>query len=154
MGGSGGYGFERRQRTNWQPADIEHSLERTRQQAAEAEVAEVFKDALSKINQIDTTALNRHKEEIFQALKSDFEDAYSLRGGGSYSQHTYVNGISDIDMLFVLGTFSDSSIPNKENSKAVLADMENRLRQRFPKTIIKSGRMAVTLKFSDGLELQ
>jgi hypothetical protein len=126
----------------------------TRQQAAEAEVAAVFKDALAQINQIDTAAINRHKEEIFQALKSEFEEAYRLRGGGSYSQRTYVNGISDIDMLFVLDAFSSSRIPNKENSKAVLADMEKRLRQRFPTTKIKSGHMAVTLKFSDGLEIQ
>lgn len=154
MGGSGGYGFERRQQTRWQPPDLEHSLERTHQQAAEAEVAAAFTDALAQINQIDTEALNRHKEEVFQALKSAFEEADGLRGGGSYSQHTYVNGISDIDMLFVLDAFSSSKIPNKENSKAVIADMERRLRQRFLTSKIKSGRMAVTIKFSDGLELQ
>jgi hypothetical protein len=143
MGGSGGNGFERRQEARWQPADLEDSLAQTRQQAAEAEVAAVFKDVLAQINQIDTEALNLHKEEIFQALKSTFEEADGLLGGGSYSQHTYVNGISDIDMLFVLDAFSSSKIPNKENSKAVLADMEKRLRQRFPNTEIKSGRMAV-----------
>ena len=154
MGGSGGYGFERRQRTNWQPANLESSLAQTRQQAAAAEVTAMFRDVLAQINQIDTEALNRHKEEIFQALKSAFEEAYGLRGGGSYSQHTYVNGISYVDMLFVLDAFSSSSIPNKNDSKAVLADMEKRLRQRFPTTETKTGRMAVTLKFSDGLELQ
>lgn len=154
MGGNKGYGFERRQVTGWQPADLEGSLAQTRQQAAEAEVAAVFRDALAQINQIDTEALNKHKEEIFQALKSTFEEADVLVGGGSYSQHTYVNGISDVDMLFVLDTFSASKIPNKENSKAVLADIEKRIRQRFPNSEIKSGRMAVTIKFKDGLELQ
>jgi len=154
MGGSGGYGSARRQEATWQPADLEHSLAQTRQQATEAEVASVIQDALAQINQIDTQALNRHKQEIFQALKSAFEEADRLHGGGSYSQNTYVDGISDIDMLFVLDAFSSSKIANKESSKAVLADMEKRLRQRFPTTDIKSGRMAVTLTFSDGLELQ
>lgn len=32
--------------------------------------------------------------------------------------------------------------------------MEGRLRQRFPNTDITSGHMAVTMRFSDGLELQ
>jgi hypothetical protein len=154
MGGGDGYGFDRRQGTVWQPADLEQSLAQTRQQAQKAEVARMFQDALAQINQIDTKALNRHKEEIFQALKTAYEEADDLRGGGSYSQHTYVDGISDIDMLFVLGAFSSSKIPNKESSKVVLADMEKRLRQRFPTTDIKSGRMAATLTFSDGLELQ
>ncbi len=154
MGGSGGHGFGRTHDAVWKPPDLENSLKQTRQQVAEAEVSSVFADALSKINQIDTEALNLHKEEIFQALKSTFEEADGLLGGGSYSQHTYVNGISDVDMLFVLDAFSSSKIPHKENSKAVLADMEKRLRLRFPNTEIKSGRMAVTIKFSDGLELQ
>ena len=154
MGGKGGYNFERRQEARWQPADLEDTLAQTRKQVAEAEVAAVFKDVLAQINQIDTEALNLHKEEIFQALKSAFEEAEVLLGGGSYSQHTYVNGISDIDMLFVLGAFSSSKIPNKQDSKAVLSDMEKRLHQRFPNTEIKSGRMAVTLTFSDGLEVQ
>jgi|SRR5713101_4309816 len=154
MGGSGGYGFGRARDTAWEPPDLENSLKQTRQQVVEAEVASVFADALSKINQIDTEALNRHKEEILKALQSDFEDVSDLRGGGSYTRHTYVNGLSDVDILADLGPYSSSNIPNKADSKAVLADMERRLRQRFPHTDIKSGRMAVTLHFSDGLEIQ
>jgi lambda repressor-like predicted transcriptional regulator len=154
MGGSGGYGFGRAHDSAWQPADLENSLQHTRQQVAEAELASVFADALSKINQIDTEALNLHKEEILKALQSEFEDASDLRGGGSYTRHTYVNGLSDVDILIDLGAYSSSSIPHKADSRAVLADMERRLRQRFPHTHIESGRMAVTIRFSDGLELQ
>ncbi len=154
MGGSGGYSFGSTRGTAWQPPDIESSLKQTRQQATEAEVASVFANALANINQVDTEALNLHKEEILSALRSDFEDASDLRGGGSYTRHTYVNGLSDIDVLLDLGAFSSSNISNKENSRAVLAYMERRLRRRFPNTDITSGRMAVTIKFSDGLELQ
>lgn len=154
MGGSGGYSFERTSRRAWQPSNLDNSLEQTRQQAAEAEVAAAFADALSEINQTDTEALNRHKNEILKALESDSEEAYDLRGGGSYTRHTYVYGLSDIDILFVLGPYSFSNIPNKEDPQAVLADMKKRLRRRFPATRITSGRMAVTIQFSDGLELQ
>src|SRR5258708_38731583 len=94
MGGSGGYSFERTSRRAWQPSNLESSLEQTRQQAAEAEVAAAFADALSEINQTDTEALNRHKNEILKALETAFEEAYDLRGGGSYTRHTYVNGLS------------------------------------------------------------
>jgi len=154
MGGSGGYSFERTSRQAWQPPNLESSLEQTRQQAAEAEVAAAFAEALSEINQTDTEALNRHKNEILKALESAFEEAYDLRGGGSYTRHTYVDGLSDIDILFVLGPYSSSKIPNKKDPQAVLGDMKERLRQRFPNTKITSGRMAVTIQFSDGLELQ
>jgi hypothetical protein len=89
-----------------------------------------------------------------KALQSEFEDASDLRGGGSYTRSTYVNGLSDVDILVDLGSYSSSSIINKADSNAVLADMEKRLRQRFPNTDITSGRMAVTIRFSDDLELQ
>lgn len=154
MGGSGGYSYGGTRNSAWQPPDLENSLQQTRQMADEADLASVFADALSKINQVDTEALNRHKEEILKALQSEFEDASDLRGGGSYTRHTYVNGLSDVDVLLDLGAFSDSTIPNKADSRAVLADIERRLRQRFPKTAITSGHMAVTMRFSDGLEIQ
>jgi hypothetical protein len=154
MGGNGGYSYGRFRDASWEPPDLENSLKQTRQQVADAEVASVLASALSQINQIDTEALNLHKEEILKALESEFVEASDLRGGGSYTRHTYVNGLSDIDILADLGPYSSSSIPNKADSRAVLADMERRLRQRFPNTNITAGRMAVTIRFSDGLELQ
>ncbi len=72
MGGSGGYSFERTSERAWQPSNLENSLEQTRQQAAESEVAAAFADALSVINQTDTEALNRHKNEILKALETAF----------------------------------------------------------------------------------
>src|SRR5438270_14050239 len=110
MGGSGGHAFGRARDIEWEPPDLENSLKQTRQQVADAEVASVLADALSKINQIDTEALNLHKEEILKALQSEFVEASDLRGGGSYTRHTYVNGLSDVDILADLGPYSTSSI--------------------------------------------
>ena len=64
MGGNGGYRYGRVRDSAWEPPDLESSLKQTRQQVADAEVASVLADALSQINQIDTEALNLHKEAI------------------------------------------------------------------------------------------
>ena len=154
MGGSGGYGFYRNHGSRWMPSDLEESLEQTRQRTAMAEISEVFDETVSRINQVDTEALNKHKEAILTTLQSLYPDAYDLRGGGSYTRHTYANGISDVDVLLDLGPFSASDIPNKANAAAVLDEMEERLQQRLPKTKVKAGRMAVTVEFSDGHEIQ
>lgn len=154
MGGSGGYGFGSTRNTPYTPADLDATAQQTSQKAAEAEVAEVFSDALDDINQRDTEALNRHKDMILTALKDEFPDAYDLHGGGSYTRHTYVNGLSDVDVLPDLGPYSSSTIPNKDDPAQVIADMAERLRQRFPRTTITEGKMAVTMRFSDGQELQ
>ena len=154
MGGSGGYGFYRTPGSRWTPSDLDESLEQTRQRTAMAEVIEVFDEAMSRINQMDTEALNKHKETVLTTLQSLFPGAYDLRGGGSYTRHTYVNGMSDVDVLLDLGPFSTSDIPNKDDSAAVLKEMEKRLQQRLPGTKVKAGRMAVTVEFSDGHEIQ
>ncbi len=154
MGGSGGYGFGSTGNIPYKPAGLDQALDRTRQQAAEASTAQIFTDALKDINQQDTEALNRHKEVVLKTLQDAFPDAVDLHGGGSYTRHTYVDGLSDIDVLLDLGTYSSSTLPNKDDPHAVLAEMERQLKQRFPKTTITAGRMAVTLQFSDGQELQ
>lgn len=154
MGGSGGYGFGKAQSAAWQPSGLAESLERTRQQAAAAEVAAVFDEAISEINQMDTEALNRRKEKVLEALRELSPDVVDLHGGGSYTRHTYVDGLSDVDLLFGMGAYSSSPIPNKDDPAAVLAEMEKQLRQKYPETKMTTGRMAVTMHFSDGLELQ
>jgi hypothetical protein len=154
MGGSGGYGFGRAQGGSWQPTGLAESLERTRQQAATAEVAAVFDKALSEINQMDTETLNRRREKVLEALKELSPDVYDLHGGGSYTRHTFVNGLSDVDLLFGMGPYSSSTISNKDDPAAVIAEMRKQLRAKFPQTKMTTGRMAVTMRFSDGLELQ
>lgn len=79
---------------------------------------------------------------------------YDLRGGGSYTRRTYVNGLSDVDVLLDLGDYAVSDIPGKDDPRALLKEMEGRLHRRLPYTEITAGTMAVTVRFSDGSEIQ
>lgn len=140
--GRGAWGFE-----------IAHALERTRQRAAATELAQVFADTLKEVNQIDTEALLRHRDTICEALTNEF-DVYDVHGGGSRTRSTYVNGLSDVDYLLDLGLYSSSSLSDKDDPAAVLATMAERLKRRLPGTDISAGRMALTIRFSDGHEFQ
>jgi len=69
--------------------------------------------------------------------------------GGSVAKHTYVDGLSDIDSLVILNkTDLADATPNEVKKYFV-----ERLKERFPKTDIHSGKLAVTLNFS-GCEIQ
>lgn len=111
-------------------------------------------EVLTHINQRDTEKINQRKEEILRILKAEFEEVVDLTTGGSYSRYTYVNGLSDVDILIDLGNYSASGITGKENSEIILQYVADRLEQRYPRTEMKVGKMAVTLKFSDGIEIQ
>lgn len=118
------------------------------------EVADFLSSILSCINQKNVDAINQHKRAILDKLCSEFEGTFDLSVGGSYSRHTYVSGLSDVDILFNLGPYSNSNIPHKESCEAMIERVEQALRDRFPRTEIRSGNMAVTITFSDGNELQ
>jgi hypothetical protein len=152
MGGSGGGSVQGAD--SWRPSNLDASLERTRQREREAEVAEVIDAVIRAINQVDTEALNRHKQTILDALNDQFDGVYDLRGGGSYTRHTHVSGLSDVDVLLDLGAYADSDIAHKDDPSAVRREMERRLRQRLPSTEITAGKMAVTVRFRDGSEIQ
>lgn len=134
--------------------EVERLFEQTRQREQQIRVSEVIDEVLKEINQIDTEVLNRHKRTILEALKDHFEGVYDLRGGGSYTRRTYVNGLSDVDVLLDLGEYTNSDIPDKDDPQALLREMVKRLRQRLPETDITYGKMAVTVGFSDGLTIQ
>jgi len=144
-GGSGGDNDEN---------SIQPKIEETRTAVDKAEINDYLQGLLNDINQRDTETINYRKDEILKVIEDEFEGSFDISTGGSYSKHTYVDGLSDVDILIDVGNYSDSQIPDKENSKSVLQYVADRLKQRYPKTEITVGKMAVTLKFSDGKEIQ
>lgn len=155
MGGSGGgRNFSGSADTAWNPAGLAESVERTRQLQDRVELEQLFDETVGRINQFDTEEMVQHKQTILNALRDEFEGLTDLQGGGSRTRHTYVDGLSDVDFLADLGPYSQSSVPSKNDSAAVIAAMADRIQRRLPLTEVTPGRMAVTIRFADGHELQ
>jgi Second Messenger Oligonucleotide or Dinucleotide Synthetase domain len=100
---------------------------------------------LSEFNDRDTQAVNTHLDEIAYALSKDQESLVRLAFGGSVAKRTYVEGLSDVDCLVYLDN-TDLENASPQEAKDYL---EQRLKERFPRTLIKQGRLAVTVQFSD-----
>lgn len=146
MGGSsGGTYFD-----SEPPEKIKEALRReeqdTENQSFEVEVSKQIGDLLSEYNNRDSDAVRRTVDKIKLALSEDLEDV-SLTPvfGGSVRKHTYVDGISDVDVLFVL---KDRSV-SKMSPSEVLDAFENKIREKFPDTSIKRDKMSVTVDFED-----
>lgn len=102
MGGSGG-GYFRSE----SPENVRDALRReekaTEDQIFETQVATDIGDLLGEYNNRDTDAVRRDLERLSKALENEIEDgSVTPVFGGSVRKHTYVDGISDIDSLFVL----------------------------------------------------
>ncbi|PFD32673.1 tRNA nucleotidyltransferase [Bacillus cereus] len=147
MGGSsGGYSVPTK---SLQELEAER-IEREKKENYEREVNEFLKSLFKDINNRDVEQINKHLNTLKKALEKDSEDIYELKFGGSISKHTYANGLSDIDMLVRI---NQSSFMNKKPEE-VLTYFAKKIQERLPKTNVSIGKLAVTVKFSSGNEIQ
>ena len=116
----------------------------------EAESNAYLQDILADLNVRDTEKVNAHLETIKDALSGEISGSISLLQGGSTKKHTHVDGLSDIDILAII---DNSTLVNKSPSD-VLEYFAERIRERLPNTPVTVGALAITLRFSDGYEIQ
>jgi hypothetical protein len=116
----------------------------------EGEVNDDLQDNLSDYNNRDQDKINTHIQTIKDAINNDDIIPCALTFGGSIKKHTYVDGLSDVDMLAII---NDPTLADKSPSEArqYIAD---KLRQRLRTTNVTTGPRAVTVEFSDGTQIQ
>lgn len=149
MGGSGGF-FG----SSASPEEISKKIrkeeEKSKDDAFEANVSALVKDLLTDVNNRDTDTIQTHLSTIEDALHKEIEGTIDLRYGGSVSKHTYVDGLSDIDALAIINK-SELSASTPDKVKKYFFD---RLSKKFPNSEIIIGKLAVTVKFTSGVEIQ
>lgn len=123
---------------------------REEQDNYERNVNEFFDSLLKMFNERDIEQIHKHLNTLKSALENDIESSLEMKFGGSINKHTYVNGLSDIDMLVQI---NDSDYQNK-SPKEVLEKFSKTLQKRLPNTDISVGKLAVTVKYSNGNEIQ
>ncbi|SFF72595.1 hypothetical protein SAMN05216353_10713 [Halobacillus alkaliphilus] len=145
MGGSGGF-FK-------PPSEsIEELLDKNDESNTEfrKELNSYLISLLTGYNNRDIEGINQHLNHLKEIISRDLEGLLELKFGGSISKHTYVNGLSDVDVLVTINSTSLSSSSPKE----IISTLAQKLRNKLPKTKIKEGDLAVTITYSDGHEVQ
>ena len=123
---------------------------RPRQPASDDQINGWLRDWLRDYNDRDTEAINRHIQVLRDALEQSNYDVLPTTFGGSVSRHTYVDGLSDVD---VLARINDSTYSG-QSPRAVIQRMAELIQQRLPNTKVRHGDLAVTVEYSDGIEIQ
>ena len=111
---------------------------------------EYLRDRLSEYNDRDTVAIRRHINVLRDALAQDVDDVIRPLFGGSASKRTYVDGLSDIDVLMVI----NDSVLSGQSPEAALRRMGELIRTRLPNSDVRVGALAVTITYSDDNEVQ
>ena len=153
MGGSGGGGGPiRPQRT---PEQVKRDIERAEKQALDAgfktELAGMLDELLANYNRRDRALITSRIEELKNFVADDLEGSISSLFGGSVAKHTYIDGLSDVDTLFVM----KSENLNAESPKELLKKFGDLVKNRLGSSAeVSVGTMAVTVLYTDGMELQ
>ena len=121
-----------------------------RQTMTDEQINGYLRDKLRDYNDRDIEAINRHIRGLRDALEQTGNDVLPTRFGGSVSRHTYVDGLSDVDGLIRI---NDSSLAG-QSPKAVIQKMAELIQRRMPNTKVWTGNLAVTVKYTDGHEIQ
>jgi hypothetical protein len=127
--------------------------ERVEQQRLDADVNSYLRHELLAANDRDVDQVNARIDEIKQALADRVEELEDLRFGGSIAKHTYVEGLSDVDLLVAL---KDERLADRSPDE---------VRREFARTLegklsagevadIRVGSRAVTVVYRDGTEIQ
>ena len=138
MGGSSGGGYSSRRHRSVQ------------QGLSDADINRCLRELLREYNEQEREAINRHLDVLRDSLELKDDDVIRFVLGGSQSKHTAVNGLSDVDALAII---NDSSLSG-QSPEAIIRQMAERIRQRLPQTSVSTGNLAVTIKYSDGIEIQ
>ncbi len=130
---------------------IKESRESTQSAQFETTVNEAINERLAGYSR-DSEITREHLDEIKEIIEEDTIGTIEMRFGGSVSKHTYVDGLSDVDVLVII----DKSELSDSSPQEVLEYVKAKLTDANSQNIedIRVGKLAVTVKFSGGEEIQ
>lgn len=149
MGGGGGGYFT----GDHDPEALAERARQAEQEVSDAkystDVAEYLAKQLATFNDRDVDQTRETLEKVVEAIAEEVADTVQVLFGGSVAKHTYVDGLSDIDALVILGE-TVASVGTPDLAKAMLA---RTLADRFGDAVVTVGTLAVTLTQA-GQEIQ
>lgn len=150
MGGGRGSGYIP-PASNVMRRKIEQARTAGREQL-DSDVNNLLQDFLIQINDRDVDQTRKRIDDVAEVL-ADSAEIDTLLFGGSVAKHTYVDGLSDVDALVILDRDSTRGISPQHVLEEFRETLQVGLSRRGLLSVEK-GRLAITVRFTDGSEIQ
>ena len=105
---------------------------------------------LARYNSRNTRAITKHLDSLCGIIRDEGDHVVQTMFGGSVRRRTYLNGLSDVDVLLIV---NQSSLVNRSPTE-VIAYVRDTISRRLPQNPVNAGKLAVTVGYSDGTEIQ
>ena len=106
-------------------------------------------ELLTRYARRNQQAVTRHLESLCNIIRNEGHVVQTMHGG-SVQRGTYVTGLSDVDVLLIV---NQSSLVNQPPA-SVIQQIRRTISERLPNNPVRAGNLAVTVGYSDGIEIQ
>ena len=116
-------------------------------------VAEMFCEFLGNLTIANAEAISTRYGELTAALNKQFRDTESKEANtlqvGSFGRKTGINGISDLDMLYIMPKTSWDNYNKTGGQLLLLRDAKEAILKRYPTTKVRVDRLVVTVTYKN-----
>lgn len=115
-------------------------------------VSEMFSDFLGNLSITNNETISGRYGELTAALNKNFRDTDSKTANslqvGSFGRRTGINGISDLDMLYIMPKGKWESYEDGGQYK-LLKDTKDAIKARYRSTAVRVDRLVVTVTYTN-----
>lgn len=115
-------------------------------------VADMFSDFLANLQIQNVETISLRYGELTAAINKKFRDTESKTANvlqvGSFGRNTGIDGISDLDMLYIIPKGEWEKYKDGKQLK-LLQDVKDAVLARYPKTDVRVDRLVVTVTYAD-----
>ena len=119
------------------------------------DISQMFKEFIKNLAISNREEISKRYGELTRALNMQFRDGNESRVNntlqvGSFGRKTGIDGISDLDMLYIMPKTSWNYYNNIENGQSkLLSDAREAILKRYPSTKTRVDRLVVTVTFTN-----
>lgn len=115
-------------------------------------ISEMFTEFLNNLKVDNADQINQRYGEITASLNKKFRDTDSKTANslqvGSYGRWTAIQGISDLDMLYIMPKGKWDNYKDGKQSQLLL-DTKDAIKARYPTTNVRVDRLVVTATYTN-----
>lgn len=117
-------------------------------------ISQMFEEFIDNLAISNKQMISERYAELTKTLNKQFRDTDSETANtlqvGSFGRKTGINGISDLDMLYIMPKSSWDTYNNAQNGQyKLLSDTKDAILSRYSRTDVSVDRLVVTVTFSN-----
>lgn len=114
---------------------------------------ELFDEILEALNISNKEEIRNRRDEITKTLNKEFRDSDSTFANrlmvGSWGRHTAIDGVSDLDLLYILPSDTCIDYHKPNGTRKLLSRVKQGISKHYSQTDIRVDRLVVVVNFNN-----